>query len=66
MLKNGLVDGIIPEPMGGAHHDPETAYKNVKSTIIKEMKSLKALDTETLVNQRIEKFSHMGVVVEEE
>jgi acetyl-CoA carboxylase carboxyl transferase subunit alpha len=66
MLKNGLIDGIIPEPLGGAHHDPETAYKNVKSTILKEMKALKALDSGTLVNQRIEKFSHMGVVVEEE
>ena len=66
MLKNGLIDGIIPEPMGGAHHDPETAYKNVKATILKEMKALKALDSGTLVNKRIEKFSHMGVVVEEE
>jgi acetyl-CoA carboxylase carboxyl transferase subunit alpha len=52
--------------MGGAHHDPETAYKNVKATILKEMKALKALDAGILVNQRIEKFSNMGVVVEEE
>jgi acetyl-CoA carboxylase carboxyl transferase subunit alpha len=66
MLKNGLIDGIIPEPMGGAHHDPETAYKNVKATILKEMKALKALKTDVLVGQRIDKFSNMGVVVEEE
>jgi acetyl-CoA carboxylase carboxyl transferase subunit alpha len=66
MLKNGLIDGIIPEPMGGAHHEPETAYKNVKATILKEMKTLKALKTDVLVGQRIDKFSNMGVVVEEE
>ncbi|MFM7765001.1 MAG: acetyl-CoA carboxylase carboxyltransferase subunit alpha, partial [Sphingomonadales bacterium] len=66
MLKNKLVDGIIQEPLGGAHHDPETAYKNVKAAIVKEMKALKALQTDELVKQRIEKFSAMGVVEEEE
>jgi len=66
MLKNKLIDGIIQEPLGGAHHDPETAYKNVKAAIVKEMKSLKALKTDELVKQRIEKFSAMGVVEEEE
>lgn len=66
MLKNKLVDGIIQEPVGGAHHDPETAYKNVKAAIVKEMKALKALKTDELVKQRIEKFSAMGVVEEEE
>ncbi len=66
MLKNKLVDGIIQEPLGGAHHDPETAYKNVKAAIVKEMKALKVLKTDDLVKQRIEKFSAMGVVEEEE
>lgn len=66
MLKNKLVDGIIQEPVGGAHRDPETAYKNVKAAIVKEMKTLKALKTDDLVKQRIEKFSAMGVVEEEE
>jgi acetyl-CoA carboxylase alpha subunit len=42
------------------------AYKNVKAAIVKEMKSLKALKTDELVKQRIEKFSAMGVVEEEE
>lgn len=66
MLKNGLIDGIIEEPLGGAHHDPATAYKNIKATIKKEMKALKALSPEELVNQRIAKFSRMGVVQEVE
>ncbi len=60
MLKNGLVDGIIHEPLGGAHHDPELAYKNIKSTIKKELKALKQLSPEALVEQRIAKFSSMG------
>ncbi|MCC7297458.1 MAG: acetyl-CoA carboxylase carboxyltransferase subunit alpha [Bacteroidia bacterium] len=62
MLKNKLIDGIIDEPLGGAHHDPALAYKNVKSTIKKELKVLKALSPETLVDKRIAKFSAMGVV----
>lgn len=66
MLKNKLIDGIIQEPLGGAHHDPETAYKNVKAAIVKEMMFLKTLKTDELVKQRIEKFNNMGVVEEEE
>lgn len=62
MLKNGLIDGIIEEPLGGAHHDPATAYKNIKAAIKKEIKALKALSPDELVNQRIAKFSSMGVV----
>lgn len=64
MLKNGLIDGIIEEPLGGAHHDAATAYKNVKSAIKKELKALKSLAPDELVNKRIAKFSAMGVVEE--
>lgn len=64
MLNNGLIDGIISEPLGGAHHDAALAYKNVKAAIKKELKVLKALETDELVNQRIAKFSAMGVVEE--
>lgn len=62
MLNNRLIDGIISEPLGGAHHDPEMAYKNVKNTIKKELKVLKAMGAEELVQTRIAKFSAMGVV----
>lgn len=62
MLKNKLIDGIISEPLGGAHHDPDLAFKNVKSTIKKELKVLKSLSQEELVDSRIAKFSQMGVV----
>ncbi len=61
MLKNGLVDGIIKEPLGGAHNDPEAAFKTVKAEIKKAIKELSNLDIDELVNSRIEKFSNMGV-----
>lgn len=64
MLKNGLVDAVIKEPVGGAHHDPETAYSALKTAIKREIKSLIDLDKDVLIEQRIEKFSKMGVVVE--
>ena len=64
MKGNGLVDGIIPEPLGGAHHNPEEAFANVKATILSELQTLKAMSPEQLVSTRIEKFSAMGVVQE--
>jgi len=64
MFKMGLVDGIIKEPVGGAHHNPQEAYDSLKAAIKKELKALLTLDKETMVAQRIEKFSNMGVVVE--
>lgn len=64
MLKNGLIDGIIPEPLGGAHHDPDQAALNLKEQILKDLVVLKQLPTDQLVNNRIDKFSNMGVVQE--
>ncbi len=64
MLANGLIDGIIPEPLGGAHQNPAIAAQNVKSQILQDLSFLKAKDTNTLVSERIEKFSKMGVVNE--
>jgi len=64
MLKMGLIDGIIKEPVGGAHHNPSEAYESLKAAIKKELKALLLLDKDTMVAQRIDKFSNMGVVVE--
>lgn len=64
MLGNGLIDGIIDEPVGGAHQDPAIAAANVKAKILADLAILKAKDADTLVHERIEKFSNMGVVVE--
>ncbi len=64
MLGNGLVDGIIPEPLGGAHHDPEVAYQNIKQAILSSLDELSDMDSEERISKRIDKFSRMGVVVE--
>ncbi len=64
MLKNGLIDGIIEEPLGGAHMDIPTAIETVKKEIKKQYKSLKDKTPDELINERIAKFSAMGVVEE--
>lgn len=64
MLGNGLIDGIIPEPLGGAHQDPAAAASNLKSQLLKDLAELTAKDSDTLVTERIDKFSKMGVVTE--
>ncbi|MGN0002497.1 MAG: acetyl-CoA carboxylase carboxyltransferase subunit alpha [Sphingobacterium composti] len=64
MLANGLIDGIIPEPIGGAHQNPEEAANNVKAQILADLTILGAKDSDTLVAERIDKFSKMGVVNE--
>ena len=62
MKKIGLIDEIIKEPLGGAHTFPEETFKNVKKAIINALKQL--TNKEKLVNNRIEKFSNMGIVKE--
>jgi acetyl-CoA carboxylase carboxyl transferase subunit alpha len=64
MLSNGLIDGIIPEPLGGAHLNYDEASKTLKEVIIKELKELSAIDPQVRIMNRIEKFSKMGVVQE--
>ncbi len=61
MKKQKLIDGIIAEPLGGAHHDRETAFKEVEKTIVKVFNELKKLPTEELVKNRMEKYTNMGV-----
>ncbi|RRN77995.1 acetyl-CoA carboxylase carboxyltransferase subunit alpha, partial [Pseudoxanthomonas sp. SGD-10] len=65
MLKNGLIDGIIEEPLGGAHQDPVTMSNTIKERILSELKELRSKDIEELVAERIDKFCKMGVVNEE-
>jgi len=64
MMKNKLIDGVIKEPMGGAHTYPEQAYKNVKKAIKESIKECKSLNVKKLVKNRMNKFSNMGVYSE--
>jgi acetyl-CoA carboxylase carboxyl transferase subunit alpha len=64
MLSNGLIDGIVPEPLGGAHRNPEGMFASLAETIDREYRALKDRDLDQLVDERIEKFCAMGVVNE--
>ena len=64
MLKNSLIDGIIKEPLGGAHTFPYEMYKTVKEEVLKNIKSLSKQSAEKRIENRIEKFCAMGVIVE--
>ena len=64
MLGNGLIDGIIPEPLGGAHLDMDLAANIIKDVLKKEFSLLSKIDPQTRILNRIEKFGKMGVVVE--
>ncbi len=64
MLKNGLIDGVIDEPLGGAHNDVEKTILTVKKEIKKLYKALKEKTPDELIHERIAKFSSMGVVRE--
>jgi acetyl-CoA carboxylase carboxyl transferase subunit alpha len=61
MYKAKLIDGIIKEPVGGAHTDPEEMARIVKKQIKKSLEELKAMDADQRINERIEKFGSMGV-----
>ena len=64
MFRNKLIDGIIKEPLGGAHQDPEAMAQTVKEQILKDLKVLQKEKTEKMIATRIDKFCAMGVVVE--
>ena len=65
MYANRLIDGIIKEPLGGAHQNPEMMCNTVKEKIISDLKELKAKNVDQLITERIDKFCAMGVVVED-
>ncbi len=60
-MKNfGLIDGVIQEPLGGAHAEPEEMAKTLKKYIETTLSELKGVDADQRIAQRIEKFSGMG------
>jgi acetyl-CoA carboxylase carboxyl transferase subunit alpha len=60
MKKQKLIDGIIKEPLGGAHYERETAFKAVEKKILEAFNELKDFSTEDLVKNRMEKYAAMG------
>ena len=64
MRDNKLIDGIIPEPLGGAHMSHEVMAEILKTNILSTLAELSQLSPEERISQRIDKFCDMGVVVE--
>jgi acetyl-CoA carboxylase carboxyl transferase subunit alpha len=64
MLENKLIDGIVKEPLGGAHTNPNQMYETLKSVLLKNLAELKKLPSDKLIEKRIEKFSAMGAYTE--
>ena len=64
MLKNRLIDGIISEPLGGAHKNLKVMAQTIKSAVLESLQELETMTPEMRIAQRIEKFCAMGVVNE--
>lgn len=65
LLKMGIVDEIIKEPLGGAHRDPETCAKNIKTAIKKYLQELLPLPKKELLENRYKRFRKIGVFKED-
>ena len=61
MKGNKLIDGIIKEPLGGAHTDPEAMYDILKEELLSQIGKLKEMDVDKLISKRMSKFEKMGV-----
>ncbi|MCM8801320.1 MAG: acetyl-CoA carboxylase carboxyltransferase subunit alpha [Candidatus Omnitrophica bacterium] len=62
LLKLGIIDEVIPEPLGGAHRDPAGAANNIKESVLKNLKELKSLNKDELLKLRYTKFRRIGVI----
>jgi acetyl-CoA carboxylase carboxyl transferase subunit alpha len=62
LLRLGVIDEIIPEPLGGAHRDPEKMAATLKETIKKHLKELNNVSGDKLLKDRYDKFRKMGAV----
>lgn len=60
LLKLGIIDAIINEPLGGAHHQPEVALSHVKKFILDEVSALKNIPADLLIEKRYQKFRQIG------
>ncbi len=60
MIELGIIDGMLQEPLGGAHRDPKAAIETVKKQCIESLDRLGSLSTEKLIQQRVDKYTAMG------
>jgi acetyl-CoA carboxylase carboxyl transferase subunit alpha len=64
LLQFKIIDEIIPEPVGGAHQDPDAAGEALRETLIRQIGELRKVRPEKLVRRRAEKYAGMGVFTE--
>ncbi len=64
LLRFGIIDEVIPEPLGGAHRDHHEAAANIKSFLLHGLRQLKDVEPDVLLDRRYEKFRHIGAHVE--
>jgi len=60
LLEFGLIDGIVPEPPGGAHENPDLAAEAIRAVLRKSLQELSKLSSTQLIEQRYTKFRQMG------
>jgi len=61
----GVIDGLIKEPLGGAHRNPPETAENVKSALIESLNELGKIGKDDLIEKRYNKFRKIGVFQEE-
>jgi acetyl-CoA carboxylase carboxyl transferase subunit alpha len=65
LLELKVIDEVIPEPLGGAHRDPEETAARVKEAVLRHVRGLIGLPVQELLDRRLEKYLKMGVYLEE-
>ena len=60
LLDSQIIDGVMKEPLGGAHYEPEVAFANMKEMIVKALTELAKLSEEELIETRYSKYRAMG------
>lgn len=60
LLSLGLIDGVIKEPLGGAHKNPESVYYGVRKVLLENLQKLVKVKPEMLIKERREKFRRIG------
>jgi acetyl-CoA carboxylase carboxyl transferase subunit alpha len=60
LVEQGIIDAVVPEPLGGAHRDPKGAFDATGRALAAALAALDSLDTETLLAERLAKFDGMG------
>jgi acetyl-CoA carboxylase carboxyl transferase subunit alpha len=60
LLKLGIIDEVVAEPLGGAHRDPQQMSRNLKETVLRNLKQLQSLNKEDLLKARYKKYRSIG------